>query len=148
MNTTKVFFIVTLILIVGVTHNLKAQNCTLTVDIEGTANTKGTLLVGLYKNQKNYLSETYMGQEVTAQTDRIKVNFKDVEPGEYAIAVIHDTNQNGKFDKNFFGIPKEGYGFSNHTPNFGSADYEEARFEVKSTNTNKVSVKMGYVGPR
>jgi uncharacterized protein (DUF2141 family) len=37
-----------------------------------------------------------------------------VPHGEYAIAVFVDVNGNGKMDKNFLGIPKEQYGFSNN----------------------------------
>ncbi|WP_200976068.1 DUF2141 domain-containing protein [Echinicola sp. 20G] len=32
--------------------------------------------------------------------------------GKYMVAVFHDTNANGKLDYSFFGVPKEGYGFS------------------------------------
>ncbi len=35
-------------------------------------------------------------------------------PGTYAVTVYHDENDSKKFDKNFFGYPKEGYGFSNN----------------------------------
>ena len=40
--------------------------------------------------------------------------FNDIPPGTYAIAVFHDENANGKLDKNFLGIPCEGYGASNN----------------------------------
>ena len=36
----------------------------------------------------------------------------ELDPGEYMIAVFHDSNHNGKMDFNFFGKPKEGFGFS------------------------------------
>ena len=37
-----------------------------------------------------------------------------VPPGRYAVVVIHDENSNMKLDRNFFGIPTEGFGFSNN----------------------------------
>lgn len=55
--------------------------------------------------------------------------FSDIKPGKYAIAVIHDENYNGELDKNFFGIPKEGYGFSSDAevtlsaPSFYDAEF-------------------------
>jgi uncharacterized protein (DUF2141 family) len=33
-----------------------------------------------------------------------------VTPGDYAISVFHDENSNGKLDRNFMGMPKEGVG--------------------------------------
>src|SRR5579875_2911301 len=37
-----------------------------------------------------------------------------VPPGRYGVAVIHDENANQKLDRNFLGIPKEGFGFANN----------------------------------
>lgn len=37
-----------------------------------------------------------------------------LQPGRYAVAVIHDENGNGKLDTNAFGMPTEGFGFSNN----------------------------------
>jgi uncharacterized protein (DUF2141 family) len=47
--------------------------------------------------------------------------------GKYGVAVIHDENMNHKLDRNFLGIPKEGFGFANNpkvalsTPSFDAA---------------------------
>jgi uncharacterized protein (DUF2141 family) len=37
-----------------------------------------------------------------------------IPPGKYGVAVIHDENGNHKLDRNFLGIPKEGFGFANN----------------------------------
>jgi uncharacterized protein (DUF2141 family) len=37
-----------------------------------------------------------------------------VPPGRYAIVAIHDENKNHKLDRNFLGIPIEGFGFANN----------------------------------
>ncbi|HEY2486192.1 MAG TPA: DUF2141 domain-containing protein [Candidatus Binataceae bacterium] len=42
-------------------------------------------------------------------------DFDQVPAGEYAIAVYHEENSNGKLDRIFVGIPKEGVGVSNET---------------------------------
>jgi hypothetical protein len=55
-----------------------------------------------------------------------------------AIGVYIDENENGKLDTNFFGIPKEQYGFSNNTKAFGIPKFEAAAFAIdtyiKSSN--------------
>jgi uncharacterized protein (DUF2141 family) len=38
--------------------------------------------------------------------------FDNLQPGSYALAVMHDENGNGKLDKNFIGMPTEGFGAS------------------------------------
>jgi len=69
--------------------------------------------------------------------------FQDIPAGTYAIAVFHDTNSNTKLDKNFFGIPKEGYAFSNNVfGTFGPPDFDDASFELDGNKT--VKIKMGY----
>ena len=51
--------------------------------------------------------------------------------GNYAIAVYHDKNKNGKIDTNLLGIPKEDYGFSNDARGkFGPASWNDAVFKV------------------
>ena len=53
------------------------------------------------------------------------------EPGTYAVAVYHDENANVKFDKNWIGLPVEGYGISNNPSIFlGPPSFDEAKFEA------------------
>lgn len=53
------------------------------------------------------------------------------QPGLYAVAVYHDENANIKFDKNWLGLPSEGYGISNNPTIFlGPPTFDEAKFEA------------------
>ena len=56
--------------------------------------------------------------------------FAKLKPATYAVAVLHDENGNGKMDKSFFGIPKEGYGASNDAKpgTFSGPKFKDARF--------------------
>jgi len=55
--------------------------------------------------------------------------FDDVAAGDYAISEFHDENLNGRLDRNFIGMPKEGVGASNDaTGHMGPPKYEDARF--------------------
>ena len=68
---------------------------------------------------------------VIASDGNSSFTFKDVKPGTYAIRYFHDENNNGKMDTGTFGIPKEGYGFSNNARGFmGPPDFEDMLFEV------------------
>ena len=68
--------------------------------------------------------------------------FDNVEPGEYALTVLHDENGNGKLDTNLLGMPKEGYGVSNNAfRRFGPPRFREAKITV---NGEPISVPLYY----
>ena len=51
--------------------------------------------------------------------------------GTYAIGIFVDTNYNNEMDRNFFGVPKEQYGFSNDAKgSFGPPSFKDASFTV------------------
>lgn len=52
---------------------------------------------------------------VTSETLHYTLVLPD---GTYAVAVVHDTNNNGLLDTNFLGMPKEGYALSGSRPSF------------------------------
>ncbi|MFM7972651.1 MAG: DUF2141 domain-containing protein [Betaproteobacteria bacterium] len=71
--------------------------------------------------------------------------FDELPPGTYAVAVVHDENGNGKLDKNFLGIPSEGYGDSNNrTYAASSPKWEESRFTVTSREPLVLKVSLRY----
>ncbi|NMM28154.1 MAG: DUF2141 domain-containing protein [Glaciimonas sp.] len=73
----------------------------------------------------------YRGTVNEAASDHLTVTVPDLPPGKYAVAAYVDNNKNGKLDKNFLGVPKEIYGFSNDARGiFGPPDFAEAAFEI------------------
>lgn len=68
---------------------------------------------------------------VPAQASETRLCLDAPGPGRYAVTVYHDENGNRKFDRNFVGIPEEGFGFSrNPKLDFGPPDHEEAAFDL------------------
>ncbi len=53
--------------------------------------------------------------------------------GWYAVSVVHDHNNNGKLDKNFLGLPKEPYGFSNNPSALGKPSFQAVKFKMDSS---------------
>jgi len=67
-----------------------------------------------------------------------------VPPGRYAAVVIHDENSNMKLDRNFFGIPKEGFGFSNNPRvRFSAPSFQSATVPV-TCPTTQVQIQLIY----
>lgn len=72
--------------------------------------------------------------------------FSNITPGVYALLVFHDMNNNNKIDKNFFGIPKEGYGASNNKLPFASAPhFDDNKFIVANNNVVSLNIQLRNV---
>jgi uncharacterized protein (DUF2141 family) len=70
--------------------------------------------------------------------------FDHLTPGTYALALIHDENNNNKMDLAAF-LPKEGFAFSrNPVIMFGPPKFSSAKFTI-SDGTSHQSVKMKYM---
>jgi len=50
---------------------------------------------------------------VNLEKEGARARFSDIPYGEYAAAVLHDENENGRMDLNWMMIPEEGFGASN-----------------------------------
>ena len=69
--------------------------------------------------------------------------FENLPAGTYAISVFHDENNNQKMDKNFLGIPKEGYGASKNKLPFASApDFDDNKFQVLQNTITNLTIRL------
>lgn len=88
---------------------------TMQVEITGLRNDKGHVLLALYRPEDGF-SETkptaFRKQAIPARAGTLTVQLEDLPIGTYAIALIHDENDNLKIDTGFFGLPTEGFCFS------------------------------------
>lgn len=98
--------------------------------VSGIERQNGEIVCHLYSGQRGFpLKEGDIAQTVryAATSELITCTFPGVEPGRYAVSVLHDENGNGKFDTNFMGFPKEPWGVTNNArpddrqPRFGEA---------------------------
>lgn len=75
----------------------------------------------------------------------LTIRFKDVKPGDYAIALLHDENDNGKADRALGMMPKEGFGFSRDAKvRMGPPSFKSAAFDYAGEG-KKMSIKMRYM---
>lgn len=68
--------------------------------------------------------------------------IEDVPPGEYALLVYYDENDNNRIDKNFIGIPNEPLGFSNRYRPKGPPSYERAAFQLRQGQSRSFDVAL------
>lgn len=72
------------------------------------------------------------------------IDFGPIEKGNYAIAILHDENGNGKVDQVLM-VPREGFGFSrNPVVRTGPPAFESAAFAVSDTPVN-LRIRMRYI---
>lgn len=89
------------------------KQVTLKISITNIKKVKGNVLVSVYENAESFLSrKSFKDIAITPKTTSCKSTIKLQANKEYAIAVLQDFNDNGKMDKNLFGIPKEPFGIS------------------------------------
>ena len=80
---------------------------------------------------------------VSVKMKRALAVFSDVQPGSYAMFVFHDKNNNNKMDKNFLGMPTEGYGASNNKLPFAAAPhFEDNKFIVNDNKTVSLNIQL------
>lgn len=71
--------------------------------------------------------------------------FRGVRPGRYAVALLHDENNNGKADRTLAMIPREGFGFSRDAKvRMGPPRFGDAAFAVKDGAT-RMTIAMRYM---
>ena len=65
----------------------------------------------------------------------------ELPSGTYAIGIFVDSNYNNEMDRNFFGVPKEQYGFSNDAKgSFGPPSFKDASFTVSGDMKFKINL--------
>lgn len=74
----------------------------------------------------------------------VTIRFTGVKPGDYAVALLHDENDNGKADRAMGMMPKEGYGFSRDAPvKMAPPKFKDAVF-AQGDATSRLTIKMRY----
>lgn len=118
----------------------------ISVTVTNISSQKGEIMAALFANEKAFPNDSKAAFKVakaTANGGKAILQFDQVPPGTYAIALFHDVNGDGKLNTNFIGIPKEGYGVSNNVKNlFSGPTYKQSSFEHRS-NSN-LTITMRY----
>jgi uncharacterized protein (DUF2141 family) len=121
------------------------QAADLAITIHGLRSDAGQLRLAIFDKAKEFpRGEKIHNRDIAAKAGDIIVVFRNIAPGTYALAIHHDENINKSMDTNFFGLPQEGYGFSNNARVlFGPPTFEAASFNVGSENAT-ISLRVVY----
>lgn len=103
---------------------------TITVTVDNATSDNGKVLFALHTQNTFMKSNAVQVAANTIENGKVKVEFKNVEPGTYAIMVLHDENENQQMDFETNGMPKENYAVSNNSLSYGPPKFDDAKFEV------------------
>tara|TARA_Y100000996_G_scaffold370879_1_gene318782 strand:- start:684 stop:1121 length:438 start_codon:yes stop_codon:yes gene_type:complete len=145
MSSCAKFFVFFLLFL----FNVSADE--LTINLSGQTK-EGVLSLAIYDNAKAYnysvkgekRSEEgiFSGVETFIELKESHEFIINLPEGVYAIALFVDANKNLKIDKNFLGIPKEQFGFSNNAMGKLSApSFEQAKFKVEGNTLQNIKLK-------
>jgi uncharacterized protein (DUF2141 family) len=143
MKKTKKVLLVALMLLGTMMCFAQETANSVIVKVTGIEEMKGEISIGLFSDEENYPNgDVFAGTFVKADNETITYTFENIPEGVFAIAIYHDENSNKKHDKNFLGIPKEGYAFSNNVfGTFGPPKFEKTKFEVKEDIQLEIKLK-------
>ena len=121
-------------------------NSTMTIQLDNVRNARGVLRFCLTRDPAHFPDCNGDANAVTASVPASvrDVRLPAIEPGSYALSVMHDENDNRRLDK-VLGIPKEGFGFSrNPSIGFGPPAFADVRFSAEAGDSRQ-TVRMRYL---
>jgi len=120
---------------------------TLTVVADGIRHSTGEICFRIFANSKGFpdhnTSEVQSGcTKITGSS--VKKQFSGLKPGTYAVAALDDQIGDHRLHKDFFGIPKEGFGLSRNpivSIRTGTPKFRDASFVVNKNTTINIVMK-------
>ena len=118
------------------------------VKVLNIRNSTGTVDCALFESPEGFpidvLRSATNVMVIKVRNTQARCDFEDIPPGTYALAVIHDENMDGKLDTNWFGVPTEGYGFSNDAQGWlGAPSFSAASFTYDGRNL-ELTISLHY----
>jgi uncharacterized protein (DUF2141 family) len=95
------------------------SGCTLRIHVDGLRNSTGVVGAAVFKSRDGWPEDMnkafhHWPTPIAPGAHEATAVHDDLPPGDYGVVAIHDENKNHKLDRNFIGIPKEGFGFANN----------------------------------
>ncbi len=120
----------------------------LAVEISGVNTPQGQVCLNLFDSSHGFPSnrdEAVQTQCIAMVDDTpLVATFENLNPGNYAVSVFHDANGDNEFNRNFVGMPVEGFGFSrNPTALTGPPAFGDVMVLVAGAET-RIAVELSY----
>lgn len=143
-------FSIPVALLLLVMTSADVADTTLVIQFHNIRGETGNILISMYDAPEQFPYQPkwkYMISKARLLEQDNQYLINKVNSGKYAIATFDDENCDTVMQKNFLGIPKEGYGFSNNPkPSFkGAPSFEDCTFAVAEGTENLVEIELQYL---
>jgi uncharacterized protein (DUF2141 family) len=119
----------------------------LTIIVKEVRSGAGSVYVAVYDSDASFMKVERAATTLKVDAGRGEARFviRNLPAGRYAVSAYHDENGNGKLDKNWLGVPTEGYGFSNDARGTrGPPRFDRASFDFDGKADKSISFSLRY----
>lgn len=116
---------------------------TLNISVDNIKSIKGNIEIGVFRKEDKFLEkgQAYKTYNIEVLKSTETIIIKNLPKGDYAISMYHDENSDGICNRNFIGLPKEPYAFSNNfKPKFSAPTFEDCKFSLDKDR--KISISL------
>jgi uncharacterized protein (DUF2141 family) len=128
----------------------QAELARIKVVMTGFRSDQGKALVALFRKGGAFPQQPQQAEqraEGPIERQQAEIVFDRVAPGELALSVLHDEDNDRNCRIGLIGIPKEGLGFSrNVRARFGPPDFADAKLDVQPGAQLTLVIHMRYYG--
>lgn len=127
---------------------------TLVINVMELRSHKGNLMLYLWSNPDSYLNKHTADYRVIYDLEKVgnapvngvvRIQIDELKSQVYAIMAYHDENRTYNFERNFIGVPLEGFAFGNNAqPALGAPKFQEAAVDFTSTNYAEQKINIVY----
>lgn len=126
------------------TARLPADGLAVTVVVSALASESSAVKLYFYNVRETFLvPKGYAFMRVVKPAGQRQVRLPvQLPPGDWAVAITQDLNNNDKVDKNLLGIPTEPFAFSNNVrPRLAPPAFDDCKFTVREPG-QVVSIRL------
>jgi uncharacterized protein (DUF2141 family) len=137
MRNRKIFLLSVFFLFAK--YVVQGQTVNLLITVNNVKSNIGILKVCVFNEAKGFPEKTDLAVKclnINAIKGTLQVKIDGVTPGKYALSAYHDENNDGEFNTNLLGIPKEAAGASNGAHGkMGPPKFENAVIMIDKNKT-------------
>ena len=144
MKKQKKFSIV--ILLFFFISTVFGQSANIELTAQNFQGTEGQLIIGLFNKASDFKEKAnpFRAVKLEISDSTVSYTFLDIPTGNYALAVFHDENIDGKANTKSMKIPTEGVGVSGKMPKMRAPKFDDAVFKLE--NDTSIVIRLMYPG--
>ena len=142
MGSKKIILV--LFFIIFGTVNVFANNIRTVIEITGVNVNGGSVHVGVFTNERDHRRDIPFAEFILESTSSTLTHELDLPEGDCLVWAYQDSNNNGKLDTGFFGIPNEPIALTNYSGRGIPGGFNKHKVPV-NRSIIKISVNLGVI---